>query len=515
MRTLRKRTADALTERLMAEARGGSWPSVWDRFEGQVPNCAFGTMGLCCRACSQGPCRIDPFGQVETTTCGRTRTALVAAEFCRQVAEGAASQLAHAWPAAGDGTPDAGPVLQAMEVAREGDRSAEDTLMAAVRAALAGASALALVPADGATVRTKAGPAALGRDEANVLLVGRFSAAAAGAFAGGRGAGVNVAGACGAEGEGRFPVAGDYGSQEVLVASGVVDAVVAGEACVAPGLEKAAQAAGVPFFRLGAGNPSESAVFGGATFGSARFGSPGDVEQVARAAEGHFRRAAGRSTRPWPDGPEAVVGLGGVARDLLTAVAGGAVTASGLRGVAWLGGCNNTRATHRGPILDQARALLAADVLVLASGCAGAALACAGLLDPDRRDHPVGRGLAEFVGRAQKTAGLALPPVWHLGSCWSDGHTLALLADLARAGVPVLASFPEASRPAAWATAVASAARGIPTYLGPVLPLDGTREARDLFGRVLRETGGKALAGPGQVRRPEQVAAVLWDGEGA
>jgi len=490
VRTLRKRTADALTEQLMADSGGGSWPSLWDRFEGQVPNCAFGTMGLCCRACSQGPCRIDPFGQVETTTCGRTRLGLVASEFCRQVAEGAASQLAHAWPvAAGNGVPDAGPVLRAMELAREGDRSPEDTLMAAVRAALAGASALALVPADGATVRGKAGPAALGRDEANVLLVGRFSAAAARAFAGGREAGVNVAAACGAEGGGCFPVAGDYGSQEVLVASGVVDAVVAGEACVAPGLEKAALAAGVPFFR-GSG--------GGA-----------DVAGVLRAAEGHFRRAAGRSTRPWPQGPEAVLGLARVAREVL------AGTVSGLRGVAWLGGCNNARATHRGPILDQARALLAGDVLVLASGCAAAALAAAGLTDPAGRARVAGRGLAEFLGRAEKLAGLELPPVWHMGSCWSDGHTLALLAELAGAGVRVLASFPEASRPAAWATAVAAAARGIPTYLGPVLPLDGTREARDLFGRVLHEMGGSVLVGPGQVRRPDQVAEVLWDGKGA
>ncbi|MDI6895038.1 MAG: hypothetical protein AB1503_09225 [Bacillota bacterium] len=489
MRTLRKRTADPLTEQLMADSRGGSWPSLWDRFEKQVPNCAFGQMGLCCQACSQGPCRVDPFGQVEATSCGRTRTGLVASEFCRQVAQGAAAQLTHALRSGGEGgRGDPAPVLEAMEVAREGDRSPEDTLMAAVRAALAGTSALAMVPADGATARGKAGLAALRRDEPNVLLVGRFSAAPA-ALAAGRDAGVNVGAACGAEGEGRFRVAGDYGSQEVLVTSGVVDAVVAGEACVAPGLEKAAQAAGVPFFR----------------------GGPVDVAGVVRAAEGHFRRAAGRSSRPWPDGPEAVVGLGRVAREVLA----GAAAVSGLRGVAWLGGCSNARVTHRGAILDQARALLSADVLVLASGCAGAALAAAGLLDPDRREHSVGRGLAEVLGRAQKATGLGLPPAWHLGTCWSDGHTLTLLADLIRAGVPVLASFPEASRPAAWATAVAAAARGIPTYLGPVLPLDGTREARDMLGRVLQEMGGKTLVGPGQVRKPEQVAAVLWDGEGA
>ncbi len=36
-------------------------PTVWDRYATQEPQCGFGLLGVCCRNCMQGPCRIYPF----------------------------------------------------------------------------------------------------------------------------------------------------------------------------------------------------------------------------------------------------------------------------------------------------------------------------------------------------------------------------------------------------------------------------------------------------------------------
>jgi carbon-monoxide dehydrogenase catalytic subunit len=36
--------------------------TVWERFNAQQPQCGFCEMGLSCRVCNMGPCRVDPFG---------------------------------------------------------------------------------------------------------------------------------------------------------------------------------------------------------------------------------------------------------------------------------------------------------------------------------------------------------------------------------------------------------------------------------------------------------------------
>jgi len=35
--------------------------TAWDRYEKMLPQCGFGELGVCCRNCNMGPCRISPF----------------------------------------------------------------------------------------------------------------------------------------------------------------------------------------------------------------------------------------------------------------------------------------------------------------------------------------------------------------------------------------------------------------------------------------------------------------------
>ncbi|MFW6011481.1 MAG: anaerobic carbon-monoxide dehydrogenase catalytic subunit [Desulfosalsimonas sp.] len=70
--------------------------TVWDRHEEQQPQCGFCEMGLSCRICVMGPCRIDPFGEGPSQgVCGADGDIIVARNLCRMIAAGAAAHSDH------------------------------------------------------------------------------------------------------------------------------------------------------------------------------------------------------------------------------------------------------------------------------------------------------------------------------------------------------------------------------------------------------------------------------------
>jgi carbon-monoxide dehydrogenase catalytic subunit len=70
--------------------------NAWDRLEAQEPQCGFGQLGLCCRVCNMGPCRIDPFGEgAQRGVCGADADTIIARNFLRAVAAGASAHSDH------------------------------------------------------------------------------------------------------------------------------------------------------------------------------------------------------------------------------------------------------------------------------------------------------------------------------------------------------------------------------------------------------------------------------------
>ena len=70
--------------------------TAWSRLEEQEPQCGFGTLGLCCRICRMGPCRIDPFGDgPKEGVCGATADIIAARNLVRMIAAGAAAHSDH------------------------------------------------------------------------------------------------------------------------------------------------------------------------------------------------------------------------------------------------------------------------------------------------------------------------------------------------------------------------------------------------------------------------------------
>ncbi|ADL07116.1 anaerobic carbon-monoxide dehydrogenase catalytic subunit [Thermosediminibacter oceani] len=63
----------------------------FNRVSSQAVKCGFGMQGVCCRLCTNGPCRITP--QSPKGVCGATADTIVARNFLRSVAAGAACYL--------------------------------------------------------------------------------------------------------------------------------------------------------------------------------------------------------------------------------------------------------------------------------------------------------------------------------------------------------------------------------------------------------------------------------------
>jgi carbon-monoxide dehydrogenase catalytic subunit len=92
----KKLSSDKASQQMMKLMADNGFDSAWNRFEQQQPQCGFGKLGLCCRNCSMGPCRVDPFGQVpQVGICGATADTIAARNLLRMIASGAAAHSDH------------------------------------------------------------------------------------------------------------------------------------------------------------------------------------------------------------------------------------------------------------------------------------------------------------------------------------------------------------------------------------------------------------------------------------
>lgn len=91
-----ERSFDLASQFMLRVAEKQGIETAWDRLEKQQPQCGFGELGICCRNCNMGPCRIDPFGEEPTKgVCGATADTIVARNLLRMIAAGAAAHSDH------------------------------------------------------------------------------------------------------------------------------------------------------------------------------------------------------------------------------------------------------------------------------------------------------------------------------------------------------------------------------------------------------------------------------------
>ncbi len=93
---MKERSIDRSVNRLLEKTAKEGIATVWDRSTLQTPHCGFGEQGLCCRICFMGPCRIHPRGKSpQRGVCGATAEVIVARNFARMIAAGAAAHSDH------------------------------------------------------------------------------------------------------------------------------------------------------------------------------------------------------------------------------------------------------------------------------------------------------------------------------------------------------------------------------------------------------------------------------------
>ncbi len=77
-------------------ARKEGIETVWDRLAAQQPQCGYCALGLSCRNCAMGPCRIDPFGEgPQKGVCGADADVIVARNLGRTIAAGSSAHSDH------------------------------------------------------------------------------------------------------------------------------------------------------------------------------------------------------------------------------------------------------------------------------------------------------------------------------------------------------------------------------------------------------------------------------------
>ena len=93
---MKQKSVDRATQEMIQLAQEQNLETAWDRWEKQQPQCGFGQLGVCCRICNMGPCRIDPFGgELRRGACGADADTIVARNLVRMIAGGSAAHSDH------------------------------------------------------------------------------------------------------------------------------------------------------------------------------------------------------------------------------------------------------------------------------------------------------------------------------------------------------------------------------------------------------------------------------------
>jgi len=276
------------------------------------------------------------------------------------------------------------------------------------------------------------------------------------------------------------PIAGNHFNQELVIATGALEAMVIDYQCIFPSLPRTASC-----FHTKVISTSEKSKVPGAIHMEIHpenaYSVASDI--VKMAVENYPNRDRNRMLIPGKP-VEVMAGfsvegiknaLGGTFDPLIELIAKGKI-----KGAVGIVGCNNPKVTHDYGHVNLSRELVKRDILCVETGCAAVASGKAGLLKPEAAAL-AGPGLSEVC----KTLGI--PPVLHMGSCVDCSRILVLLAELANAlGVgihqlPVAGAAPEWYSQKAVSIGSYFVASGVYTVLGVMPKIAGSQNTVELL----------------------------------
>ena len=236
--------------------------------------------------------------------------------------------------------------------------------------------------------------------------------------------GVNLVGVCCTGNEilmrRGIPVAGSFIQQEMVLATGAVEAMVVDIQCVMQSVAQVAKNFHTEIITTNYRAKMPDAIH----LQFDEEDSLNSAKDILKRAIGNFKKR-GACHIPKDTKLDVVVGF---SHETINYILGGRFRSSyrplndniingRIRGVGAIVGCENYKLPDDVHVIV-AKELIKNDVLVLATGCAAQALGRAGLLNPEAAAKYAGPGLAEVC----ETVGM--PPVLHMGSCVDNSRIL-------------------------------------------------------------------------------------------
>ena len=312
-------------------------------------------------------------------------------------------------------------------------------------------------------------------------------------------------------------------SQEMAIMTGALDAMVVDYQCIMPAVVNAAECAGTQVITT-----MDIAKISGATHVafSEEAAGPKAFEIIDKAIDQFKRRRSKAVEIPDIKTPvvagfsvEAIVAaLAKVDAEQPLKPVVDHIKAGNIRGVCLFAGCNNVKVPQDRNFTQMAKKLLKENVLVVATGCGAGALMRQGFMDPANVEALCGDGLKAVltaIGQANNLGG-PLPPVLHMGSCVDNSRAVALVVALAQfLGVdthqlPVVASAAEAVSEKAVSIGAYAVAAGLPTHVGVMLPVLGSRLVAQVLTEKVKElTGGDFIVDLNPESAADQLLAAI------
>ena len=299
------------------------------------------------------------------------------------------------------------------------------------------------------------------------------------------------------------PTAANFGSQELVIMTGVLDAMIMDVQCIAPGVKDLCNC----FHTHLISTSNISKVPGSYHVAFNEATAMEDAKKIIRHAIECYKNRKPELVHI-PKFKKQVVGgfsfeammklFGNINPDSPISVLNDAILAGEIKGVCAFAGCNNQKVIHDNATIEIAKELAKNDVFMVSTGCAAGAFAKAGLLSSEGVNAYAGPGLKKFIKRLEEKSGLnaGLPLIFHMGSCVDNSRIQNLWSAMAaQLGItvpqlPFVASAPEAMSEKAISIGSWVISMGIPCHVGVMPPLEGselvygitTQIARDVFG---------------------------------
>lgn len=322
--------------------------------------------------------------------------------------------------------------------------------------------------------------------------------------------GINVVGTCctGTEVLVRLgiPMAGSTIMQELVVGTGLVDAVCVDVQCVYPSLSTITQGLHTRLITTMPELRMDNDIYIEFTPDNADEAAGRIVEEAIAA---YRERSPERTFLPKAKGHDLMGGFSVEAlMDVLETLSPAKplkplvdlIIDGSIQGVAVLAGCLSSKIQTDMSFVTIAKELLKNNILVLATGCAATACARHGLLMGAAKSI-VGESLRGVLDTIGKAAGLngSMPPILHFGSCVDNSRCAVLASSIADYldtsidKLPLIASAAEHVVEKAAAIYMGVIALGITTHIGVTPKLSGSPYVINMLTKELEHITGSTL----------------------